>query len=47
MESKVSAKAALHCLGLALGKLDDDDSDISEMSFSPKKAGGPQGFKEE
>ena len=47
MESKVSALAALHSLGLALGKLDDEESDISEMPFSPKKAGGPQGFKEE
>ena len=47
MESKVSAKAALHCLGIALGKLDDDESDFSEMSYSPKKAGGPQCFKEE
>ena len=47
MESKVSAKAALHCLGLALGKLDDDKIDIGEMSYSPEKTSGLQGLNEE
>ena len=41
MESKVSAKAALHCLGLALGKLDDPDSDNSVVSYYPKASGNP------
>ena len=43
MESKVAAKAALHCLGLALGKLDDPESE-TEVCLSPKPASSSEDF---